>query len=112
MNGTGESTATFDPSIATLIGPDGDGNTPRAQARSPRLGSTLATVKPGSAGVTPSTRCIKSRVGVDDQPWLMVPPNQHSVHDVAQRSRATTQSRTWSTVRPPPPPPPRRPARP
>ncbi len=37
------------------------GTAPAAQSRSPSVGSTRATPKPGSAGVTPSTRCTRSR---------------------------------------------------
>ena len=63
------------------------------------LGLDAAAANPGSAGSTPRTADIRSRVGVDDQPWLTVPPYQVSVQDVGQRSSAHRQSRHWAGMR-------------
>src|SRR5690606_38213679 len=55
--------------------PAGVGTAPRAHSSAgPSAGETSATVNPGVAGVTPSTRWTRSRVGVEDHPWLTVPP--------------------------------------
>ena len=57
----------------------------RAPTRAFPAGAIEATAKPGSAGWMPSTRWTRSRVGVDDQPWLTVPPAHVSVHEVEHR---------------------------
>ena len=69
---------------------------PRRAPIADRRGSvrSCADAKPGSAGVTPSTRCTRSRVGVE-RPAVAdraAEPASRSTTS-AQRSRATAQSR-------------------
>ena len=83
-----------------MISPPGDGAAPRAHSSVASAGAMEAPAKPGSAGWMPSTRWTRSRVGVDDQPWLTVPPAHVSVHEVEHRFVAQrSQSSSCSGIR-------------
>ena len=47
----------------------------------------------------PRVWTIRSRVGVDDQPWQRVPPAQLSGHEVSPARRRRRQSRHRSAIR-------------